>query len=186
MEHWMTQGSSIYALLELSESSAPFSDDEIEAALAHQSRDKCLQVSQQLNDGELELQLFSAKPDLQQDSILALQRDVASRCAPHDVESSTSADLDALAEIFREVSARGHGHALSGYRYLLGDVVSANLFRALQQEQTGNGAKAPSAAAARVRTEVVRTLTAAADSLPDALLNPAGLFNLYRIDDRKI
>lgn len=175
----MTNASSIYALLELSESTDPFSHAEIEAALVQQSSDKCLQVAQQLFDGKLELELFSSKLDLHNDSILALQRDLARKYIPHDVPSAS--DLAPLAETFHEVVARGR--QVSGYRYLLGDVVSANLFRDLQEEQS-KGMEPPIAVG--TKENLVRTLKRmTAGSLPDSLLDPAALWNLYRIDIRE-
>jgi hypothetical protein len=181
MEHWMTDASSIRALLEMSETTTPFSNAEIEVTLQQKSHNKCMQVAQNLFYGELELELFSSRLNLRKDSILALQRELAMKRMPHDIPSSqlNESFLAPLAEIFLEAV---RGRCVSRYRYLLGDIVSANVFDALMKLHASRA----ESEFLDTRENLIRTLTATTRVISDDLLDPSALLNLYRINNRDL
>ena len=176
----MTDLPSMHALLALSETTTPFSDDEIEASVRQNSSMKLQELAQLVFFGELELRLFSPELNLKQDSILALQRELAHKYIPHDVPDSQSNALAPLVDVLQEAMG---DRLISYYRYVLGDVVSANLFRNLQRqhharhrhEQTGGGHSSGA------REVLLRTICDATTPIPDDLLDPAALWELHGI-----
>jgi hypothetical protein len=178
MEHWMTDLPSMHALLALSETTTPFSDDEIEASVRQHSRMKLQELAQLVFYGELELRLFSSELNLKQDSILALQRELAHTYIPHDVPDSQSNVLAPLVDVLQDAMS---GRPVSWYRYVLGDVVSANLFRNLRRQHQHTGGGESSARTLDARAVLVRTLCDATTPISDDLLDPAALWELYEI-----
>lgn len=174
----MTDLPSMFALLALSETTTPFSDDEIEASVKQHSSMKLQEIAQLVFYGELELRLFSSELNLKQDSILALQRELAHQYIPHDVPDSQSNVLSPLVDVLQESMS---GRPISWYRYLLGDVVSANLFRNLQRQHQQNDGRESSAPHFDSRLALARTLCDATAPISDDLLDPAALWELYEI-----
>lgn len=174
----MTDLPSMHALLALSETTTPFSDDEIEASVRQHSSMKLQELAQLVFYGELELRLFSSGLNLKQDSILALQRELAHKHIPHDVPDSQSNVLAPLVDVLQDAMS---GRPVSSYRYVLGDVVSANLFRNLQRQHEQTGGDESSALNLNGLEALIRTLCDATTPISDDLLDPAALWELYGI-----
>ena len=122
MELWMTQRSSIYALIDMSKSITPLSDDEIDSAYRVKSREKILKLAELTFYGTLELELFSTFDIKGAETILALQERIARNIIPHtDYDKN---DMTALLDI---VEDNVHGRQVAWYRYLLCEVHAATI-----------------------------------------------------------
>jgi Zn-dependent oligopeptidase len=123
MEHWLMERSTVYALIDLSKSEVPLSDEEIDGAFSDRSREKAFRLAQQTYYGSLELALFSNFDIHGQETILELNHRLAAELVPHDIPNEK--DITALLDIFRENSS---GRDVCWYRYLWCDVLSATVF----------------------------------------------------------
>jgi Zn-dependent oligopeptidase len=132
MELWLTERSTLYALIGMSDSSKPLSEDSIDAAFRLRSHEKALQWAQQTFYARLELELFSGF-NLRDntETIPALQTRLARALIPHDVPSPK--DLTPLLDILRE---NIHGRHVAWYRYLWCDALSASFMEQCQAKAT--------------------------------------------------
>ena len=122
MELWMTQRSSIYALIDMSESITPLSDEEIDAAYRVKAREKVLKLAELTFYGTLELELFSNFDIKGSETILALQERLAAKMIPHiDYDKN---DMTALLDIIED---NVHGRQVAWYRYVLCEVQAATM-----------------------------------------------------------
>jgi hypothetical protein len=123
MELWMTQRSSIYALIDMSKSTTPLSDDEIDSAYRVKSREKILKLAELTFYGTLEIELFSNFDVKGSETILALQERIAGKTIPHvDYDKN---DMTALLDIIED---NVQGRQVAWYRYLFCEVQAATIF----------------------------------------------------------
>ena len=128
MEMWLTEKSTLYAMIDLSKSESPLSDESIDAAYRVKFREKALRLSQQTFYGSLELELFSGLDLKGTETILALQERLAKELIPHDVPDKR--DLTPLLDIFKE---NAQGRSVAGYRYIWCEVLSAAYFQRFKE-----------------------------------------------------
>ena len=123
MELWLMEKSTLHALVELSGTRNPLSDEAIDAIYRVRSRKKIEKFAHQTFYGSLELELFSGF-DLQgSETILALQQRVATALIPHDVPDKKDATM--LLEIIKE---NAQGRHVAYYWYMWCEVLSATFF----------------------------------------------------------
>jgi uncharacterized protein YfdQ (DUF2303 family) len=123
MELWMTQRSSIYALIDMSKSTTPLSDDEIDAAYRVKAREKIRKLAELTFYGTLELELFSSFDIKGSETILALQERIAEKTIPHiDYDKN---DMTALLDVIED---NVHGRQVAWYRYLFCEAHAATIF----------------------------------------------------------
>jgi hypothetical protein len=113
MELWMTQRSTLYALIDMSKSVTPLSDESIDAAYRVRARDKVLKLSELTLYGTLELELFSSFDLKGSETILTLQERLTKTIMPHIVYDKT--DMTVLLDIIEE---NVRGRHVAWYRYL--------------------------------------------------------------------
>ena len=119
----MTQRSSIYALIDMSKSITPLSDDEIDSAFRVKARDKIRKLAELTFYGTLELELFSDFDIKGSETILALQERIAEKNIPHiDYDKN---DMTALLDIIED---NVQGRQVAWYRYLFCEVHAATIF----------------------------------------------------------
>lgn len=126
MELWMTQRPSLYALIDMSKSMSPLSDEEIDAAYRVKAREKVMKLAELTYYGTLEMELFSNFDIGGSETILALQQRLAEIVIPHiDYDKD---DMTALLDIVEE---NVHGRQVAWYRYLLCEIHAAAIFENL-------------------------------------------------------
>jgi Zn-dependent oligopeptidase len=126
MELWMTQRPSLYALIDMSKSITPLSDEEIDAAYRVKAREKVLKLAELAYYGTLELELFSNFDIKGSETILALQQRIAEEFIPH-----IDYDKDDMTAILDIIEDNVHGRHVAWYRYLLCEVHAAAIFENL-------------------------------------------------------
>ena len=129
MELWLQEKSTIYALMDASQSQVGFSDESIDAAFRVRSRRKHLELAQLAFYGSLELHIFSDFDIKGEESLLALQSRWAKEYSPHDVPPDKTAGP--LVQLFKENAA---GQSVAYYRYLWCEAQSAALFEELKEQ----------------------------------------------------
>jgi Zn-dependent oligopeptidase len=129
MELWMLEKSTIYALMDASQSRVGFSDESIDAAFRVRSRRKHLELAQLAFYGSLELHVFSDFDIRGEESLLSLQNRWAKDYSPHDLPFETS--LGHLVDLFKENAA---GRSVAYYRYLWCEAQSVAVFQALKDQ----------------------------------------------------
>jgi Zn-dependent oligopeptidase len=133
MEMWLTEKSTLYALIDLSESETPLSDESIDAAFRVRSHEKALKLAQQSFYGSLELELFSGFDLKGPETIHALKDRLAQKLIPHDVPDKK--DLTPLLDILQE---NAHGRHVAWYRYTWCEVLSAKFFERFKEAYQTN------------------------------------------------
>lgn len=123
IELFLTEKSTLYTLIDLSKSSYPLSDEEIELAFKVRSREKALKLVQLTYYSRLELELFSGFDLKGSETILALQERLGKELIPHDVPDPE--DATPLLDILQE---NAQGRHVAWYRYLWCDALSAAVF----------------------------------------------------------
>ncbi|GKY90524.1 hypothetical protein MPSEU_000026100 [Mayamaea pseudoterrestris] len=129
MELWMLERSTIYALMETSQSRVAFSDDSIDAAFRARSRRKHLELAQLAFYGSLEIKVFSDFDIRGEESLLSLQHRWAKEYTPHDMPPEKS--MGPLVELFRENAG---GRSVAHYRYLWCEAQSTALFEQVKNQ----------------------------------------------------
>lgn len=133
MELWLTEKSTLYALIDLSNSETPLSDEAIDAAYRVRSHEKVMKLAQQTFYGALELELFSGFDLKGSETIMALQRRLALELIPHDVPDEK--DLTPLLDILQE---NANGRHVAWYRYIWCEVLSATFFERFKEAHATN------------------------------------------------
>jgi Zn-dependent oligopeptidase len=123
MELWLTQRSSLYALIDMSESDTPLSDASIDATYRVKSREKILKLAELTFYGSLELELFSCFDLKGSETILELQERFLEDTMPH-IDNDKNY-LTALLDVMQE---NAHGRHVAYYRYLWCEVIAATIF----------------------------------------------------------
>jgi len=175
MEHWLLKKETIYALVLLSGSEQGFSDESIEAAFRVRSRRKALELAQQAFYSSLEMYLFSSEFDIRGgESILAVQHRFANEYCPHDLPDEKS--ISPLLDIMKENAT---GRKCFWYRYLLCDVVSANLFRRVETFKTVASRSGDSSAVGEIQKDIWGSIFAIDKTNID--VDPEALFGHYQL-----
>lgn len=138
MELWLTERSSLYAMIDLSDKQTPLSDEAIDAAYRVRSHEKALQLAQQTFYGSLELELFAGFDLKGSETILELQERLARSLIPHDVPGPK--DLTPLLDVVQE---NAHGRHVAWYRYLWCEVQSAIVFERTKLAYTNHPESIP-------------------------------------------
>ena len=133
MEMWLTEKSTLYALIDLSKSETPFSDESIDAAYRVRSQEKALKLAQQTFYSRLEVELFSGFDLKGTETILALQERIAQDMIPHDVPGEK--DLTPLLDILKENS---QGRHVAFHRYIWCEMLSAAFFERFKEAHATN------------------------------------------------
>lgn len=129
MEHWIFQESILQTLAHMS-SGTKIPEDLVQQILTQRCRSKIEESLRRAFLGQLEFELFSPRND--GESLVALQRRLAEQYTPHDLLPKS--DLSPMTQL---VEANGT-KAVAQYRYLLSEVVSADIFRAFQNADLAN------------------------------------------------
>ena len=170
----------LYALIDMSNSTASLSDDEIDAALRVRSREKASRLAYQAFRGSLELALFSDFDIHGRETLLDLQHRMAKEFLPHGVPDQN--DITPLLHIFHE---NLHGQKVAGYRYLWCDVMSASVFQKLKQANKDDPSSLP-----KLKKTLSQLLVNSETRLDAELIHhdseltgcaPDALFNHYRV-----
>jgi Zn-dependent oligopeptidase len=123
MELWLTQKSTLFALIDISESNTPLSDESIDAIYRVKSREKMMKLAELTLYGSLELELFSGFDLKGSETILDLQERVFENIMPHiDYDKN---DLTTLLHVMQE---NAHGRQVACYRYLWCEIFAAEIF----------------------------------------------------------
>jgi Zn-dependent oligopeptidase len=185
MEHWMMEKSTLYALIDFSQSERGFSDDSIDAAYRFRSRRKAQELAQLAFFGNLEMTLFSSFDMKGGESMLALQNRTAETFIPHDLPDGK--DLSPLIDIMQENASGRH---VGWYRYLYCDTFSAMVFDRFKEAYTQDLTKIP-----KLRGDFRRLLlepgaaidvTELANEFDAHELSLDPLFQRYSIDETEI
>ena len=123
MELWLTQRSSLFALIDMSESETPLSEASIDATYRVKSREKMLKLAELNFYGSLELELFSGFDLKGTESILELQERFLEDTMPH-IDNDENY-LMALIDLMKE---NANGRQVAYYRYLWCEVIAAAIF----------------------------------------------------------
>jgi Zn-dependent oligopeptidase len=174
MEHWMTEPSTIYTLMMLSQPSRNVGleneeemKEAIEAAIRVRNNDKAFQLAQLCFFGELELSLFSSF-DIRGDELLIhFQNRLAERWSPHDLPDKK--DITTLLRIFRE---NADGRPVAWYRYLWCDALSASVFQRSKDIYTSKEDDNP------LRELMRKTILE-----PGIMMEPAEVLRVFGIDE---
>jgi Zn-dependent oligopeptidase len=123
MELWLTERSTLFALMDFSNSTTPFSEDEVDAAYRVRTRIKAQQLAELLFIGSLELELLSGFDLKGSETVLSLQHRLAERFVSHAAPDSKD-----LAPLLRILKDNVQGSECAYYRYLWCDVMSSVIF----------------------------------------------------------
>jgi Zn-dependent oligopeptidase len=133
MELWMTQRSTLYALIDMSNSVTPLSDEWIDAAYRVKAREKVMKLSELTLYGTLELELFSTFDIQGNETILALQERLTGTIMPHIEYDKT--DMTVLLDIIED---NVNGQHVAWYRYLWCEVHAAALMEHLVHKMSSS------------------------------------------------
>ena len=128
MELFLTEKSTLYTLIDLSKSTYPLSDDEIDIAFRVRAREKALHVAQLTFYSKLELEIFSGFDLKGSETIVALQERLGKVFIPHDVPDPD--DATPLLDILQD---NAKGQHVARYRYLWCEVVGAAVYEKFKQ-----------------------------------------------------
>ena len=180
MEHFLTEKSTLYTLIDLSESKSPLSDEMIEIAYRVRAREKALQLAQLTYYSRLELELFSGFDLKGSETIVALQERLGKELIPHDVPDPK--DATPLLDILQE---NARGRPVGWYRYLWCDVLSAAAFAKFKETYATDPGSVPKLGqkfrrlvldpGAAVDVEAIRSEFEMDDCSPDLLCDQYGL-----------
>ena len=145
MEHWLTEKSTIVALIELSgppntmtqNLPVQWSEDILEKTFRQRSREKTFRLAQQCFYGSLEIELFSSFDVRGDEKLIDLQHRLATELIPHDCPDRH--DLTPLLEVFQE---NANGREVAWYRYLWADFHSAAIFSRFRRAYEDEPSKA--------------------------------------------
>lgn len=133
MEHWLTEESTIRAMVDLSLCDEEFSTEALETAFRVRMRTKLLKLAETAFRSSLEVSLFSDFDFKGGDTVLDLQSRLAKKFIPHaDLESN---NLEPLISVLKGSIDRRH---TDQYRYLWGDCASASFFKSLKGAYENN------------------------------------------------
>lgn len=147
MEKWLTEESTVMALLHFSGVSPPGNDDEdaqqhlrdaIAAAFRHRSRDKAMQLAEQVFGSRLEMELLNGF-DLKggtSGTIPQCQARLADECIPF--AQMDAKDMEPTVTMLLRLRP---GQELRRCQYMWADIVSAVLFEKLRIDCTQQGAQ---------------------------------------------
>lgn len=133
MELWLTEKSTLYALIAMSNTDTPLSDDSIDAAYRIRSHEKALQLVHHTFYGSLELELFSGFDLRGSESVVALQNRLAREIIPHDIPSPK--DLTPLMDIMKE---NVQGRRVAWHRYVWCEAMSASFLERCHEQSSKN------------------------------------------------
>lgn len=123
MELWLTQKSTLFALIDMSESSNPLSDESIDAAYRVKSREKLFKLAELTFYGSLELELFSGFNLKGSETMLELQERIF-----EDIMQHIDSDKNYLTALLDVMQENSHGRQVAFYRYLWCEVCAAAIF----------------------------------------------------------
>lgn len=136
MELWLTEQSTIYALMNLSNTTETFKDETLQAAFRNRAHNKSLLIAQNVFLGAVELKLFSGFDLKGSESVLDMQRRLAEEIVPHDLPDKK--DLTLITDLLLE---NANGREVCRYRYTLGDVLAASLYESCRRRHTEDPSK---------------------------------------------
>jgi Zn-dependent oligopeptidase len=122
MEHWVFEESILQTLAHLSQADELIPMEKIKHVQQQRSTQKAFEMLQRVFLGQMELELFGNVRE-EDESLVAMQRRIAEKYLSHDVP--VKSDLAPLSQIFE---ANAKGKHVAQYRYLLSEVVSADIF----------------------------------------------------------
>ena len=125
MEHLLYSKPMLQAITEFSENEIKMTDDMMEEVLDLRAARKAYELMQNVFFGSLELEMFGGFDPNGEESLVALQKRVASQYIPHDMPNHK--DLSPLLRVLQE---NANGTNVGCYRYFYGDICSAGLYNA--------------------------------------------------------
>ena len=131
MEHWLTEKATIYALMLASDVKVPFSDSEVEAAFRIRKKEKALKLLQLVYLSTLERAMFMNQLRTQDGTVRLTDYyvELARKLVPHDVPSKQN-----IFPLMNAFQANSDVRAVSLYRYLWGDCMSAVLYEKVKEQ----------------------------------------------------
>ena len=126
MEHCLFDEQVLTTIMDCSEKDQALTPEMIEKLHVWRNQRKVKQIMQHIFFGSFELELFSSSFDPKEESLVGLQRRIATRYIPHDMPPQK--DFSPFVDIINE-NARGTHIAF--YRYLWAEVYSAGLRKSL-------------------------------------------------------
>jgi Zn-dependent oligopeptidase len=176
MEHWLFEKSVLQSFAHLSQSTIP--DELIEKLQKQRSLRKATDLLRHVFLSQLELDMFSNGKQ-EDESLVAFQRRVALGFVPHELPARS--DLTPMVEI---IENNAKGKRIAQYRYVYGEVLSAQLFAKLQEADIKDQTKVQELGA-KLRTCLLKpgasvdTKTAFESLLGSSSISPEAMFKLY-------
>lgn len=127
MEHWLFEEPILQTVAHLSFEGQRIPDETVAEIQEQRSTQKIYESLHRAFMGQLELELFSRSGENEEESLVALQRRIAEKYIDHQLPAKS--DLAPMVEL---VSSNLGGKQVAQYRYLLSEVISAQLFRAFK------------------------------------------------------
>ena len=168
MELFLTEKSTLFTLIDLSKSTYPLSDEEIELAFKVQAHEKALKLAQLTYYSKLEIELFSGFDLKGPETIVALQERIGKELIPHDVP-----DADDATPILDILQENAKGRHVAWYRYLWCDVLGAAVYEKFKATYATNPTAVP-ALGMKLRRTVLE---------PGAHVDAAMILSEFGIDD---
>lgn len=138
MELFLTEKSTLFTLIDLSNSTYPLSDEEIELAFKVRAHEKALKLAQLTYYSKLEVELFSGFDLKGSETIVALQERLGKELIPHDVP-----DADDATPILDILQENAKGRHVAWYRYLWCDVLGAAVYEKFKATYATNPTAVP-------------------------------------------
>lgn len=179
MEHWLFEESVLQSFAHLSQSTIP--DELIEKLKQQRSLRKASDLLRHAFLSQLELDMFSTAKQ-EDESLVAFQRRVALDFVPHELPARS--DLTPMMEI---VENNAKGKQIAQYRYLYGEVLSAQLFAKFQEAGIKDQTKVQELGA-KLRTCFLQpgasldAKMAFESLLSSSHVSPEAMFKLYNFD----
>jgi len=148
----MTEKSTIYALINLSDTERGFTDESIEVGFRVRSRRKMLELAELAFYGALELHLYSDFDFKGDESMVDLLTRYGDRYIPHEMP------LRGVEPIVDIVTENALGRHVCWYRYVLCDVASANLFSTMKGAHAEASSEAGTSVGSDTKAEIRKTL----------------------------
>ena len=127
MEHWLFEEPILQTVAHLSFEGQRIPDETVAEIQEQRSTQKVYESLHRAFMGQLELELFSRSGENEEESLVALQRRIAEKYINHQLPAKS--DLSPMSEL---VSSNLGGKQVAQYRYLLSEVISAQLFKAFK------------------------------------------------------
>lgn len=178
MEHWLFEKSVLETLAHFSQSEDGIPEEAMDKATKERKLNKAHQLAHRVFLGELEFEYNMRSVD-QEESIVAMQHRIATDHIGHNQPAKN--DLDPLMGL---VENNARDKRIAQYRYLLSEIVSADLFRSFK-EIDANNQQDVRELGLRLRRLLLEPgalmSTSAIEEFTGRKISPEALFELYEM-----